>query len=151
MLYDTFPNTSSVTTCVFPIPTDIIEDVPLCAGHSADTACSDCYTCRRTIGGEGARLYRRARFAVYQVESNENPQKEAMQNRHPTVCSWWHSKSSAHVLCVCGGQIWQYAAKCQSSAEHFCTSLDAKESLRFPLDTLTTGKASGPLTFSATL
>jgi hypothetical protein len=74
MLYDPLPNTFSVTTCVFPIPADIIEDVPLCIGHSADTACSDCYTCRRTRGGEGARLYRRAWFAVYQGESNEKPQ-----------------------------------------------------------------------------
>ena len=112
MLYDTLPNTSNVTTCAFPIPTDIMEDVPLCAGHSADTACSDCYTCRRTRSGEGACLYRRARFAVHQGESNENPQKEAMQNRHPTVCSWWHSKSSAHVLCDCAADL---ATRCEMS------------------------------------
>ena len=38
MLYNPFPNALSVTTCAFPIPTDIIEDVPLRTGHSADTA-----------------------------------------------------------------------------------------------------------------
>jgi hypothetical protein len=36
-------------------------------------------------------------------------------------------------VCVCVGRIWQNAAKRGSCAEHFCTKLDGKEFLRFPI------------------
>jgi hypothetical protein len=84
------------------------------------------------------------------VSQMKTPKKRRCKIDTP-LCAAGGTASHQHMYCVTVRQIWQHAAKCQSSAEHFCTTLDAKEFFRFPLDTLAPGPASSPLTFSATL
>jgi len=93
---------------------------------------------------------------VSQINPAPPPPKKSRFKIDTPLCaaggaaSHWHREEACTVWGG-GGQIWQYAAKCQSSAEHFCTTLETNEFLRFPLDTPTPGPASSPLTFSATL